>query len=155
MTACIRKAGIWALIHSTSEHTAVKRLSLRAPRPEMPPTSLSGLVPHGAKSVCNSPGFTGILGFLAEEKQAGRGEGRESPAHFYNIICKCCANKMQMNTERSSGPSKGDANLLLISTPVAGTAEASRELPWGAGSRGHTEPGTLWSVLDLTVGLPA
>lgn len=106
VTARIRKAGIWALIHSTSERTAVKCLSLRAPCPEMPPTSFSGLAPHGAKSVCNSPGFAGILGFLAEEKQAGRGEVRESSGHFYNIICKCCANKMQMNTECSSGRAK-------------------------------------------------
>ena len=49
------------------------------------------------KFLCNLPVFTGILGFVDAEKQVGW----ECSGHFYDIICKCCANKMQIKTERS------------------------------------------------------
>lgn len=68
----------------------------------MPPRSFSGSVPQDAKSLCNLPGSTGVLGFVDAEKQVGWGGGRESSGHFYDIICKCCANKMQIKTECSS-----------------------------------------------------
>lgn len=55
----------------------------------------------GTNSLCNIPGSLVILGFIAEKKQVGWGGG-ESSGHFYNIICKCSANKMQIKPKLSS-----------------------------------------------------
>lgn len=59
--------------------------------------------PSGATQEC--PGLSpqvAAWGWFWGKKERVLGGMRESSGPFYNITCKCCANKMQIKTERSS-----------------------------------------------------
>lgn len=61
-----------------------------------------GLSPQVATSLCGVRAPQAAWGWFWGKKEPVLGGTRESSGPFYNITCKCWANKMQIKTQRSS-----------------------------------------------------